>query len=350
MAAALSNALFTARASPIAALIHSKERVLPGRACSSRESSLTSKQSHHNLKALPSALKRISGPGYSRHLNVTCMSSKGKGFGLPPDKEKVEPPPASKEAAMQRACLALGNALAKCDGKKIVTVTKLKKGKKPEDGGIRGLPRFTIEIPVADDSPKSQATLVLDILRSTPAATSMAPVILLFPQQASIDHARSSASSLGYATNVGTLAAAAETGSEVHQMVKGARLVVVGGARNEDVANLQEVSRAAGSQGAVVVINPLWDVDTADVGSKGFLSSFEALYCFFPLSIQSMFSRTEGAVMRCVLTGSASATPWSIFVKENGEQKCIMQATRRPDSMELQNVSALRAVAVLSLL
>lgn len=115
------------------------------------------------------------------------------------------------------------------------------------------------------------------------------------------------------------------------------QVVVLVSPKLSDLTCVGNITKVAALR-PVVMLNPEWsEEDEADTGNGEFLQSFDVVYSYVPLSIKGLFSKTEGAVLKHVRSGAPAGTPWSIFVKEGNDMKCVSSLKKRPTAGDLEN-------------
>lgn len=221
---------------------------------------------------------------------------------------RAQVPPESREEAIAQAAGSVSSLLEKTLKRQGPKTVKQRKQQKQT--------KLRVEIPVLDDNPASLVSLTLDFLSSLSNLESDS-VAVFFSDTSSVALAREQ--------NLNAYELSSE--SEVAGTVA---VIVVAGARSDDAARLQELARNV-SPRPIVVLNPEWAPE--DEESNAFLGSFEAAYAFLPLAIQGFLSKTEGAVLKNVQSGS----PWLIFEKKDGKFTRLASLQRRPGPAELES-------------
>lgn len=247
-------------------------------------SSLTARrrQQQHSLQVLDAAQQRSSTPQRQppsqRRVAVRCAASGGSGAAAEAAPEQL---PQSREEAIEQAAGAIAAQLA---------------GKK--QGGRRGFSggagtKFSVEIPVLDDTPAGMLGLAQDLVAALPSGLRQQVSIVSTSDPAAAAAARRP----GGAPVLSLAAAAAQEGG----------VLLVAGPRPGDLGELAALL-AMWSGTGMVLLNPGWDGETPGVPPEqaAFAGSFESLYCFLPLSIKvSAAGGLAGRLAGCLPGGRA---------------------------------------------
>ncbi|WIA23209.1 hypothetical protein OEZ86_010097 [Tetradesmus obliquus] len=244
---------------------------------------------------------------------------------IAPNQEKaVFSIPESKDEAVKVSAAALLGQVKQLKGAK-----KAKKGfGAGSSGGSTGT-RFSVELPLASDSPAELAGLAADLLAALPAAATAGACIVAASEQvaAAVQAARSSSGRQGSGP-VLSLRAACQADS-----LSGPLLLLA--PATSDVALVEQLLDEVWGGPWALVVNPGWHANTPAAYS-GLVDSFEAAYSFMPIATQGLV-RAEGAVLR-QLSGSAAASPWRVLLKEGDDFVQVGQMKRRPSQSDLELV------------
>ncbi|XP_024385287.1 uncharacterized protein [Physcomitrium patens] len=255
-------------------------------------------------------------PQLGRAINVGIRCKGASGGDVPPE---------SREEAIEQAAGSVSALLVKSLKRQGPTTVKQRKEQRQV--------KLRVEIPVLDDSPSSLISLTLELLSALFNGKREAPSVAVFLSGESAvvlareKYANSGISSVNRFCNI--QAECEVPGDE--------SVIVVAGARFEDVACLQELARNVTPR-PIVVLNPEWSPeDEKDAKWGALLTSFETAYAFLPLAIQGFFSKTEGAVLKNVQSGAPGGRPWLIFLKEDGKFTRLSSLQRKPGPAELES-------------
>eukprot|EP00249_Psilotum_nudum_P015373 c25292_g1_i1 orf=1634-2599(-) len=231
----------------------------------------------------------------------------------------VELPPASREESILQAKISL----AAFFNRKFVKRRKL-----------QTMLRLRVEIPLLDDSPAARAALVADLLGgfwtgkrgdSCISFAVCADNLVLLDELKRLEDSKDVSNLQFFGLDY------------LNEFPEEAQVVVSVAPAIDSLSRLRTVTRNAGYR-PVVVLNPDWLLgDEKDSLEAEFIKSFEVVYSFTALSIQSFFSKKEGAVFKYVRRGAPAGEPWLIFVKEGDKMKCVSSLSNRPTEAELQD-------------
>lgn len=231
--------------------------------------------------------------------------------------------PGSRDEAVKVSAAALLSQVKQLQGLK-----KAKKGFGAAAGSGSPGTRFSVELPLASDSPTELAALAADLMAALPAASTAGACIVCASEQvaAAVQAARSSSSGRQGSGPVLSLRAACQTDS-----LSGPLLLLA--PATSDVALVEQLLDEVWSGPWALTLNPGWHSNTP-AAYQGLVNSFEAAYSFMPIATQGLV-RAEGAVLR-QLSGSAAASPWRVLLKEGEQFVQVGQMKRRPSQSDLE--------------
>lgn len=237
-----------------------------------------------------------------------------------------EVPPDSREEAINQAAASVSALLVKVIKRQGPSTVKQRREQRQV--------KLRVEIPVLDESHSSLTSLTLDLVSTLFKEKKGSTKLAVFWADGSVlDFAKEKSTNLETSTNLSFFDIQKET-----KIPEDVSVVIVVGARFKENASVSELVKYVNPR-PVVVLNPEWspeDEKSDDVWGS-FVTSFEVAYAFIPLSIQGLFSKTEGAILKHVKSGAPGGKPWLIFVKDNDMYKCVTSLQHRPDSSDLES-------------
>lgn len=228
-----------------------------------------------------------------------------------------ERPPASKEQAFEQARTAIEYVVATRNNANLSATSGGKK--KKIKAKVTGK-RVAVELPLADESPKEMATLVVELLKNISGRT----VVYC-----------------GTAPYAAAVAAAGCPGDIRDMSVAGSMevvpvatdLLLFVGVQSGQIGALRTVSMRAPAC-PVVLVNAEWDPSAVPGGERAFVDTFQVIYSLTPLAIQGLMKNSEGAVFKCATSAPPSTVPWLVYW--NGE--VIKEDMARPSPVELEQI------------
>eukprot|EP00271_Cylindrocystis_brebissonii_P005094 TRINITY_DN17030_c0_g1_i1.p1 TRINITY_DN17030_c0_g1~~TRINITY_DN17030_c0_g1_i1.p1 ORF type:complete len:385 (-),score=19.87 TRINITY_DN17030_c0_g1_i1:1127-2281(-) len=253
----------------------------------------------------------------------------------------LDQPPESREDSIRQAQRSLLSALDKAL-RSAASASKQKKASR----GSKAV-RVAVEIPTADNEPSSVASLAADIFSGLFDAHGLSTAglgIYFADEKAAVMATKmwKGASTAGAQKLRGCHVASMRSLSALPSQIAVAVFVCPSASH---VASAQRLLEGGGLRAAVAV-NPEWNEDVSPEANSAtsprgasalnLVKSFEPCYSFLPLAIQILFTKSEGAVLRCFRSGPLEATPWLIFAKRGKELKCVMRMSKRPTPADLE--------------
>mmetsp|Transcript_36903 Transcript_36903/g.80381 ORF Transcript_36903/g.80381 Transcript_36903/m.80381 type:complete len:347 (-) Transcript_36903:1567-2607(-) len=235
------------------------------------------------------------------------------------DAVTLESPPESKEQAFAQARTAIEYVVAQSKNTASSGIVGGGKKKKKQKAKIAGK-RVALEIPLMDESPKELATLTAELLKNLTGNLVVYFGTAPYAAAATAGGCKGELRDLSVTGNMETVPAATD-------------LLVFVGVQATQIGALRTVAMRAPSC-PVVLVNAEWDPSAVPKGERSFVDTFEVIYSHTPLAIQGFLKNTEGAVFRCVTSGSAGDAPWCIYW--GGE--CIKQERARPSPVGLEQL------------
>lgn len=242
---------------------------------------------------------------------VSCKAEpSGRGA---PSSTKISVPQ-SKEESVQQACEALNTRLDDSKGK----------GKPTKGFKLSNVKRLIVEIPDADDSPKSVVSLAEDLLNGLAPELASSVTLVFGDVEAA----------LLASTKVQNQVVALDDVPD--EPLVGPLLIVEPSA--QQLGEAEELLKRWRGR-VVILLNPEWaEGQSVPSSHTAFMKSFEVVYCFQPIAIQAFIvTTTQGAVSKRVVKGQSGQMPWQIMKQGWGNNwKVIGQMQRRPTSQDLE--------------
>ncbi|XP_023539663.1 uncharacterized protein LOC111800276 [Cucurbita pepo subsp. pepo] len=240
-------------------------------------------------------------------------------------------PPTSKEEAISQAKTCLCTTLQKPLNNIRFPGRIVKKAKQP---------RFRVEIPVIDESPRSLTELAFEMFGDLPIKIKGSPVkiLLLWPSPVLADAASKAFLSCS-SDQIEQIDISSMDGLDA-RVSNSSVVAVFLGPESSQIRTIKSITDLL-YPNPVVILNPKWAFEEeSEFGDlSGFVGSFDVIYSFMGLEVQGILNKRKGVIFKCVRNGVLSGELWNVLVEEDGgELKAVSKFKARPSITEVENV------------